>query len=175
MALQTLNPLRHPAPVSPSQAPLPRQPLLHLLPHRRLAGGAARPRAVAVAFSGPIDESKRRGPPLEGGGKDGKETDLATLGNLCVDVVLNVPQLPPVQRDERKAYMERLAASPPDQVGLLIPYAGCGMKARIILLFAVRRQTLVCLNYSSLVGLALDHGHVTLMTQYCVIVSMKSG
>jgi hypothetical protein len=49
------------------------------------------------------------------------------------------------------------------------------MKARIILLFAVRRQTLVCLNYSSLVGLALDHGHVTLMTQYCVIVSMKSG
>jgi hypothetical protein len=141
MALQTLKPLRHPAPVSPSQAPLPHQPLLHLPPRRRHAGGAAWPRAVAVAFSGPINESRRRGPPREGGGQDAKETDLATLGNLCVDVVLSVPQLPPAQRDERKAYMERLAASPPDQVGLLFPYAECGMKPRIILLFAVRRQT----------------------------------
>uniref|UniRef100_J3LKA9 Carbohydrate kinase PfkB domain-containing protein n=2 Tax=Oryza brachyantha TaxID=4533 RepID=J3LKA9_ORYBR len=37
------------------------------------------------------------------------------LGNLCVDVVLSVPQLPPAPREEREAYMERLAASPPDQ------------------------------------------------------------
>uniref|UniRef100_A0A453IUJ6 Uncharacterized protein n=1 Tax=Aegilops tauschii subsp. strangulata TaxID=200361 RepID=A0A453IUJ6_AEGTS len=56
----------------------------------------------------------RRRPPPQGG--DGKETDLATLGNLCVDVVLSVPCLPPAQRDERLAYMEGLAASPPDQV-----------------------------------------------------------
>lgn len=126
MALQTLNPLRHPAPVSPSPAPVPRQPLLHLLPRRRLAGGVARPRAVAVAVSGAVNEAKRRGLPREGG-HEGKDTDLATLGNLCVDVVLSVPELPPAQRDERKAYMERLTASPPDQVG---PLPQCGDEIR---------------------------------------------
>ncbi|OEL29585.1 hypothetical protein BAE44_0009395 [Dichanthelium oligosanthes] len=121
MALQTLNPHRHPAAVSPTPAPVPRrghtpQPLLHL-PHsrRRLAGGVARPRAVAVAVSGAVNEARRRGTSHEEGREEGKETDLATLGNLCVDVVLSVPQLPPAPRDERKAYMERLAASPPDQ------------------------------------------------------------
>jgi hypothetical protein len=89
-ALQTLNPLRHPAPP--------------------VAAAAAPPSAA------PINESRsRRGPPREGGAKD---TDLATLGNLCVvDVVLGVPRLPPAPRHERQAYMERLAASPPDQVG----------------------------------------------------------
>jgi hypothetical protein len=63
-----------------------------------------------------VNEARRRWPPAEGGGEEGKETDLATLGNLCVDVVLSVPQLPPAPREEREAYMERLAASPPDQV-----------------------------------------------------------
>ncbi|XP_062209976.1 fructokinase-1-like [Phragmites australis] len=118
MALQTLNPHRHPASVSPTPAPLPRrgppQPLLHLPPRRRLAGGCTWPRAVAVAVSGAVNEARRL-PPSEGGDGKGKETDLATLGNLCVDVVLSVPELPPAQREERKAYMERLAASPPDQ------------------------------------------------------------
>ncbi|XP_057422998.1 fructokinase-1 isoform X2 [Lotus japonicus] len=42
-----------------------------------------------------------------------KHADVATLGNLCVDIVLNVPQLPPPSLSERKAYMERLASSPP--------------------------------------------------------------
>ncbi|CAL4912715.1 unnamed protein product [Urochloa decumbens] len=119
MALQTLNPPRHPAAVSPTPAPVPRrghtpQRLLHLPPRRRLAGGAARPRAVAAAVSGPVNEARRRDPP-RGAGDGGKETDLATLGNLCVDVVLSVPQLPPAPPEERKAYMDRLAASPPDQ------------------------------------------------------------
>lgn len=45
-----------------------------------------------------------------------KDVDIATLGNLCVDIVLNVPQLPPPSVEERKAYMERLSASPPDKV-----------------------------------------------------------
>ncbi|KQK23488.1 uncharacterized protein LOC100834138 [Brachypodium distachyon] len=106
MALQTLNP------ASVSRAPLPRRhpPLSfpHLPPRRRTAG----PRAIAVAVSGAVNEARRR--PPHGGG-DGKETDLATLGNLCVDVVLSVPCLPPAPRDEREAYMESLAASPPDQ------------------------------------------------------------
>lgn len=45
-----------------------------------------------------------------------KETDVATLGNLCVDIVLNVPKLPPKPLDEREAYMDELSKSPPDKV-----------------------------------------------------------
>lgn len=45
-----------------------------------------------------------------------KDIDVATLGNLCVDIVLNVPSLPPENDDERQAYMERLSSSPPDKV-----------------------------------------------------------
>ncbi|GKU86351.1 hypothetical protein SLEP1_g887 [Rubroshorea leprosula] len=44
-----------------------------------------------------------------------KTIDVATLGNLCVDIVLNVPELPPPSREDRKAYMEQLSASPPDK------------------------------------------------------------
>ena len=49
-----------------------------------------------------------------------KEVDVATLGNLCVDIVLNVPKLPPASFVERKAYMERLAKSPPDKVSFVV-------------------------------------------------------
>lgn len=44
-----------------------------------------------------------------------KQFDVATLGNLCVDVILNVPNLPPPSREERKAYMDQLSKSPPDE------------------------------------------------------------
>ncbi|KAL2934627.1 5-dehydro-2-deoxygluconokinase 1 [Bienertia sinuspersici] len=44
-----------------------------------------------------------------------KDVDIATLGNLCVDVVLSVPQLPPKPLPERKAYMDALSSSPPDE------------------------------------------------------------
>ncbi|KAL6564452.1 hypothetical protein OROMI_015902 [Orobanche minor] len=44
-----------------------------------------------------------------------KDIDVATIGNLCVDIVLNVPELPPKPLDERKAYMEELSKSPPDK------------------------------------------------------------
>jgi hypothetical protein len=127
MALQTLNPYRHAAAVSPVPSPVPHRghppphAVLHLPPRRRLAGGAARPLAVAAAVSGAVNEARRRGVPQEGGEDGRKDTDLATLGNLCVDVVLSVPQLPPAQQEERKAYMERLAASPPDQVRSPVP------------------------------------------------------
>lgn len=47
-----------------------------------------------------------------------KDVDVATLGNLCVDIVLSVPQLPPKNLQDRKAYMDRLSASPPDKVRL---------------------------------------------------------
>ena len=51
-----------------------------------------------------------------------KEIDVATLGNLCVDIVLNVPELPPNDPALRKLYMDRLSASPPDKVSLSLSY-----------------------------------------------------
>ncbi|KAF2302513.1 hypothetical protein GH714_036625 [Hevea brasiliensis] len=44
-----------------------------------------------------------------------KNIDVATLGNLCVDIVLNVLKLPPRSLEARKAYLEQLSASPPDK------------------------------------------------------------
>ncbi|PIA45255.1 hypothetical protein AQUCO_01700648v1 [Aquilegia coerulea] len=44
-----------------------------------------------------------------------KDADIATLGNLCVDVVLNVPSLPPNSFEDRRAYMDKLSASQPDK------------------------------------------------------------
>ncbi|MCL7043623.1 hypothetical protein MKW94_001284 [Papaver nudicaule] len=44
-----------------------------------------------------------------------RDADIATLGNLCVDIVLNVPTLPPPSQKDRKAYMEQLSASRPDK------------------------------------------------------------
>ncbi|ESW16702.1 hypothetical protein PHAVU_007G178600 [Phaseolus vulgaris] len=44
-----------------------------------------------------------------------KHVDVATLSNLCVDIVLNVPQLPPPSPVQRKAFMDSLAQSPPDK------------------------------------------------------------
>ncbi|KFK42988.1 hypothetical protein AALP_AA1G065000 [Arabis alpina] len=44
-----------------------------------------------------------------------KPIDVATLGNLCVDIVLRVRELPPPSRRERKALMEELSTSPPDK------------------------------------------------------------
>ncbi|XVE72992.1 hypothetical protein DITRI_Ditri11bG0082500 [Diplodiscus trichospermus] len=44
-----------------------------------------------------------------------KTVDVATLGNLCVDIVLNVLELPPPSPVARKAFMEQLSSSPPDK------------------------------------------------------------
>lgn len=49
-----------------------------------------------------------------------KPIDVATLGNLCVDIVLSVHELPPPSRGERKALMDELSLSPPDKVWVLI-------------------------------------------------------
>ncbi|KAL5792802.1 hypothetical protein ACOSP7_001396 [Xanthoceras sorbifolium] len=64
----------------------------------------------------PISSPKRSSIPPNGALHDCKlsNIDVATLGNLCVDIVLNVPQLPPPSPPARKAYMDHLAASPPD-------------------------------------------------------------
>ncbi|KAF9610729.1 hypothetical protein IFM89_024579 [Coptis chinensis] len=44
-----------------------------------------------------------------------KDADVATLGNLCVDVVLSVPTLPPPSFEERRAYMDKLSSLKPDK------------------------------------------------------------
>eukprot|EP00850_Spirogloea_muscicola_P006226 SM000029S10521 [mRNA] locus=s29:590887:593262:+ [translate_table: standard] len=43
------------------------------------------------------------------------QVDVVTLGNLCVDVVVNVPALPAASRHEKWEYMQRLSATPPDE------------------------------------------------------------
>lgn len=48
-----------------------------------------------------------------------KPIDVATLGNLCVDIVLSVQELPSPSRGDRKAFMDELSISPPDKVGVL--------------------------------------------------------
>lgn len=76
--------------------------------HRHVAG-PTRLSGVRAGLNGSFEASKRFV-------SDKGGADLATLGNLCVDIVLNVPCLPPANRDERKEYMEKLASSPPDKV-----------------------------------------------------------
>ncbi|XP_042513358.1 uncharacterized protein LOC122088233 [Macadamia integrifolia] len=44
-----------------------------------------------------------------------KEADIVTLGNLCLDIVLKDPSLPPPSLEERMAYMKELSASQPDK------------------------------------------------------------
>ena len=70
--------------------------------HKALVSAPNRP-------AGPIQDCNLKAPAV-------KTIDIATLGNLCLDIVLNVPQLPPSSRHARKAYMDRLASSPPDTV-----------------------------------------------------------
>lgn len=47
----------------------------------------------------------------EGGGK----LDMVTLGNLCVDVLVKVEELPPTETEGKRRYMESLVAAPPDE------------------------------------------------------------
>ncbi|XWS76299.1 hypothetical protein CRYUN_Cryun01aG0163800 [Craigia yunnanensis] len=65
----------------------------------------------------PVPNHPRRSLPCSNATKTAavKTVDVATLGNLCVDIVLNVPKLPPPSPDARKAFMEQLSSSPPDK------------------------------------------------------------
>ncbi|KAJ8512646.1 hypothetical protein OPV22_003080 [Ensete ventricosum] len=80
------------------------------IPPRR----SARPASPVVAANG-NNGFRRIGDGGSASAEKGveKNVDLVTLGNLCVDIVLGVPSLPPASKEERRAYMERLAASPP--------------------------------------------------------------
>jgi hypothetical protein len=67
---------------------------------RQGSGGAVRTQGiVAAAVLGAVNEARRRGAPQEAGEDGRKNTDIGTLGNLCVDVVLSVPQLQPEPRE----------------------------------------------------------------------------
>lgn len=71
------------------------------------------PRSHSLRFSNSaVDENRA----AAAGGV--KQFDVATLGNLCVDVVLSVPNLPPPSLHQRKAYMDQLSKSPPDKVSI---------------------------------------------------------
>ncbi|KAJ0974033.1 hypothetical protein J5N97_015998 [Dioscorea zingiberensis] len=117
MSLQTLKPQIHgvPKPFIPCK----QRALLHLqswrsVPATKNRGGlqstVAGGRSRVDGFGGEYGEVSRRK------GAIVKDVDMTTLGNLCVDIVLDVPSLPPAPRDERLAYMERLEASPPDKI-----------------------------------------------------------
>lgn len=54
--------------------------------------------------------------------------DVATLGNLCVDIVLGVPKLPPRNPHDRKDFMDRLSASAPDKVWVPVLVLFCELK-----------------------------------------------
>ncbi|KAG6480701.1 hypothetical protein ZIOFF_057286 [Zingiber officinale] len=117
MALQTLNPpLRwRPEPSFPinDRTIVDLIPRRWALPQATVAVGACASCQIATGNGGfwnPLVGSEtalRKVVP--------KRVDLATLGNLCVDIVLGVPSLPLAPKNERRAYMERLAASPPDK------------------------------------------------------------
>ncbi|RWW89180.1 hypothetical protein BHE74_00001855 [Ensete ventricosum] len=86
-----------------------------VLPPTLVAVGCRAGTRIVAAGRGECDGSGNVGVVREGNGVQ-KNVDIATLGNLCVDVVLDVPSLPPASTAEHRAYMERLAASPPDKV-----------------------------------------------------------
>ncbi|KAG6484602.1 5-dehydro-2-deoxygluconokinase 2-like [Zingiber officinale] len=117
MALQTLNPpLRwRPEPSFPinDRTIVDLIPRRWALPQTTISVGACASCQIATGNDGFWD-------PLVGSETAlrkvvPKRVDLATLGNLCVDIVLGVPSLPLAPKNERRAYMERLAASPPDK------------------------------------------------------------
>lgn len=42
-----------------------------------------------------------------------KQYDVVSLSNLCVDIVVEVEQLPPADADSRRALLQQLTAQPP--------------------------------------------------------------
>lgn len=87
---------------------------------------------LAVSSSSPPDTKLRS--------VGSKNIDVATMGNLCLDIVLNVPQLPPLSVHERKAFMDRLASSPPPKVSyfLSFPFTLFALNYVIVFLFLCR-------------------------------------
>ncbi|KAK8693964.1 hypothetical protein V6N13_071530 [Hibiscus sabdariffa] len=109
----------------PLQFPFPPHlPPPNAIPSRRLfplhpntTTYSPRSAASCRSFHIPVSNHPPCSPPSSNAIKHAavKTVDVATLGNLCVDIVLNVPKLPPSSPDVRKAFMEQLSSSPPDK------------------------------------------------------------
>lgn len=52
---------------------------------------------------------------MEGAGSP-RGVDVVLLGNLCVDVLVDVEELPPSGRDEKWAYLQHIKKQPTDEV-----------------------------------------------------------
>ncbi|KAK9087316.1 hypothetical protein Syun_029710 [Stephania yunnanensis] len=76
---------------------------------KRIEVSAPKNRSISLSLSNGFGEEERVRSPVV------KDADIATLGNLCVDVVLSVQRLPLPSLEERRAYMEELSASRPDE------------------------------------------------------------
>ena len=48
-----------------------------------------------------------------------KLIDVATLGSLCVDIVLKVPELPQSSPQQRKAFLHQFSNTPPPKVNIV--------------------------------------------------------
>ncbi|KAF8072882.1 iolC [Scenedesmus sp. PABB004] len=59
--------------------------------------------------------ARAAGVPRAHNSNGGKALDVVGLSNLCVDVVINVPELPPDDPAARAALLSQLAAAPPDE------------------------------------------------------------
>ncbi|RWW19599.1 hypothetical protein GW17_00016341 [Ensete ventricosum] len=140
-----------------------------VLPPTLVAVGCRAGTRIVAAGRGECDGSGNVGVVREGNGVQ-KNVDIATLGNLCVDVVLDVPSLPPASTAEHRAYMERLAASPPDKVGSeggsfsfsvnVVDTVGCGdsFAAAIAFGFLHRMPAVNTLALANAVGAATATG-----------------
>ncbi|PON37980.1 Carbohydrate kinase [Parasponia andersonii] len=112
------NPFFHYGPQNPSLIfsifpPISRS--LSIFNRAKLGVGICVPKHTPNPNSTSLNDSLRDRNESRGVCLKDKDVDVATLGNLCVDVVLNVPNLPPPKKEDRKAYMDRLAASSPDK------------------------------------------------------------
>ena len=82
-----------------------------------VAGAAAALSASAVQERS--SESARLQDTGENGhvSRDGEKIyDVVTLGNLCVDVLVEVAKLPPADREGKWEYLQRVRANPPGEV-----------------------------------------------------------
>eukprot|EP00897_Mesotaenium_endlicherianum_P008690 jgi/Mesen1/784/ME000110S_11046 len=79
-------------------------------------GGVSLNERDEVSLNGELWHRQKNGAGSEGSAEGSEGTvDVVTLGNLCVDVLTSVEELPPTARQDKWDYMQRLMASPPEE------------------------------------------------------------